>query len=66
MATIQIPENPPTTMHEVITDMVTVVVKHAMERGVRRMKKLSRIELNCTYANGTGTWSGLGLGLWLG
>ena len=36
--------------------MVTVVVKHAMERGVRRMKKLSRIELNCTYAKGTGTW----------
>ena len=27
-----------------------------MERGVSRMKKLSSIELNCTYAKGTGTW----------
>ena len=27
-----------------------------MESGVSRMKKLSRIELNCTYAKGTGTW----------
>ena len=46
--------------------MVMVVVKQAMESGVRSMKKLSSKALNCTYANGIGTWLGLGLGLGLG
>ena len=34
METIQMAEKPPTTTHEVMMEMATEVVKHAIERGV--------------------------------